>query len=75
MQPLTIGELWAVSITLRTVLIESLRRLVDQMMDDIVERAKADLLADAMLGATGMAELAAAEKAIGPVMSDAVAAH
>ena len=75
MQPLTIGELWAVSITLCAVLIESLRRLVDQMMDDIVERAKADLLADAMLGATGMAELAAAEKAIGPVMSDAVAAH
>ena len=30
-QPLTIGELWAVAITLRIVLIENLRRLADQI--------------------------------------------
>src|SRR6266550_3503701 len=30
-QPLTIGELWAVAITLRIVLIENLRRLTDQI--------------------------------------------
>ena len=31
-QPLTIGELWAVAITLRIVLVENLRRLADQIM-------------------------------------------
>ena len=30
-QPLTIGELWAVAITLRIVLVENLRRLADQI--------------------------------------------
>ena len=33
-QPLTIGELWAVAITLRIVLIENLRRLADHSSDD-----------------------------------------
>ncbi|CAG2343881.1 hypothetical protein BCCR75502_05294 [Burkholderia sola] len=33
-EPLTIGELWAVAITLRIVLIENLRRLADQIIDD-----------------------------------------
>ena len=32
-QPLTIGELWAVSITLRIVLIENLRRLAGRIVD------------------------------------------
>lgn len=31
MQPLTIGELWAIAITLRIFLIENLRRLADQI--------------------------------------------
>ena len=31
-QPLTIGELWAVAITLRIVLIENLTRLAEQIM-------------------------------------------
>ena len=31
-QPLTIGELWAVAITLRIVLVENLRRLADQIV-------------------------------------------
>ena len=32
-QPLTIGELWAVSITLRIVMIENLRRLAEQIVN------------------------------------------
>lgn len=48
-QPLTIGELWAVAITLRIVLIENLRRLADQITAGRAERAKADALADRVL--------------------------
>lgn len=44
-QPLTIGELWAVAITLRIVLIENLRRLADQITVGRTARADADLLA------------------------------
>ena len=43
--PLTIGELWAVAITLRIVLIENLRRLADQMTAGRAARADADGLA------------------------------
>ena len=45
-QPLTIGELWAVAITLRIVLIENLRRLADQITAGRAERAEAEELAD-----------------------------
>lgn len=45
-QPLTIGELWAVAITLRIVLIENLRRLSDQMTMGRLRRLEADTLAD-----------------------------
>ena len=45
-QPLTIGELWAVAITLRIVLIENLRRLADQITVGRAARADADALAD-----------------------------
>ncbi len=48
-QPLTIGELWAVPITLRIVLIENLRRLADQMTAGRAARSEADALADAQL--------------------------
>ncbi|MEX2201382.1 MAG: glucoamylase family protein [Dongiaceae bacterium] len=48
-QPLTIGELWAVAITLRIVLVENLRRLVVQIRDGQEERAAADALADRIL--------------------------
>ncbi len=44
-QPLTIGELWAVAITLRIVLIENLRRLADQITVGAVARADAETLA------------------------------
>ncbi|GGA40567.1 GH36-type glycosyl hydrolase domain-containing protein [Pelagibacterium lentulum] len=48
-QPLTIGELWAVAITLRIVLIENLRRLADQITIGRATRADADALADRLL--------------------------
>ena len=49
-QPLTIGELWAVSITLRIVLIENLRRLAGRIVDSFTARQEADRLADRLLG-------------------------
>uniref|UniRef100_UPI0036F41235 hypothetical protein n=1 Tax=Burkholderia ambifaria TaxID=152480 RepID=UPI0036F41235 len=54
-EPLTIGELWAVAITLRIVLIENLRRLADQIIDDRRARLDADALADRLLGERGQA--------------------
>ena len=48
-QPLTIGELWAVAITLRIVLIENLRRLADQITAGRSARGDADALADRLL--------------------------
>ncbi len=50
-QPLTIGELWAVGITLRIVLVENLRRLADLIVGSGVARQQADGLADRLLGA------------------------
>jgi len=54
-QPLTIGELWAVAITLRIVLIENLRRLADEITDGRVARLDADAMADRLLGIGGHA--------------------
>ncbi|MDP5215493.1 hypothetical protein ORJ66_20825 [Pseudoalteromonas tunicata] len=48
-QPLTIGELWAVAITLRIVLIENLRRLADQISQGRIHRNDADALATRLL--------------------------
>lgn len=48
-QPLTIGELWAVAITLRIVLIENLRRLAEQISAGREDRADADALAERLL--------------------------
>ncbi|MFD3263845.1 GH36-type glycosyl hydrolase domain-containing protein [Phenylobacterium ferrooxidans] len=53
--PLTIGELWAVAITLRLILVENLRRLADQILDSREARITADQLADRLLGAYGRA--------------------
>ena len=52
-QPLTIGELWAIAITLRIVLVENLRRLAEQIMLNSAARQAADALADRLLGAGG----------------------
>ncbi len=54
-QPLTIGELWAVAITLRIVLIENLRRLADQIAKGREERAAADALADKIARSVSLA--------------------
>ncbi|SBR50746.1 cyclic beta-1,2-glucan synthetase [Halomonas sp. HL-93] len=51
-QPLTIGELWAVAISLRIVLIENLRRLADQMISEQTARDEADDLATKWLKPT-----------------------
>ncbi|WP_265520030.1 GH36-type glycosyl hydrolase domain-containing protein [Nitratireductor luteus] len=48
-QPLTIGELWAVAITLRIVLVENLRRLADQMTVGRTARTEAAALAERLL--------------------------
>ena len=45
-QPLTIGELWAIAITLRFVLIENVRRVADQIDVDRSASAAADVLAE-----------------------------
>src|ERR1700687_4308957 len=52
-QPLTSGELWAVAITLRVVLVENLRRLAEIMVRSRRVREDADLLDDSLLGAGG----------------------
>ena len=48
-QPLTIGELWAISITLRVMLIENLTRLASGIMHRLALREQADALADRLL--------------------------
>ena len=50
-QPLTIGELWAIAITLRIVLVENLRRLADQITTGRAARSQANALADRLLEA------------------------
>src|SRR5688572_17810647 len=49
-QALTMGELWAVAITLRIVLVENLRRLAESIVRSRVARQEADALADELLG-------------------------
>src|ERR1700756_1434410 len=61
LQPLTIGELWAIAITLRVVLVENLRRLADAMIARHRARDEADLLADALLGTGGQQLIAPAD--------------
>jgi cyclic beta-1,2-glucan synthetase len=59
-EPLTIGELWAIAITLRITLVENLRRLAENIVVDLDARRQADGLAD---------EALAAEKEGGQVMA------
>ncbi len=49
-QPLTIGELWAVAITLRIILIENLRRSAQRIVKSRSERKEANDIADRLLG-------------------------
>ena len=48
-QALTLGELWALAISLRLVLVENLRRLTDRVIQRRAARAEADALAEALL--------------------------
>ncbi len=52
-QPLTIGELWALTITLRIVLVENLRRIAQTIIRSRAARQEADDLADRLIGARG----------------------
>ena len=52
-QPLSIGELWAVAIILRVVLVENLRRIAERIVYSRHARLKADALADQVLGTGG----------------------
>ncbi len=52
-QPLTIGELWAIAITLRVVLVENLRRLAERIVHGRAARQEADAVADRLLGLGG----------------------
>jgi cyclic beta-1,2-glucan synthetase len=54
-QPLSIGELWAVPITLRIILIENLRRVSESILANSQAREAADSLADRLLGGPGQA--------------------
>ncbi|HJZ82419.1 MAG TPA: hypothetical protein VKD91_18800, partial [Pyrinomonadaceae bacterium] len=47
--PLSIGELWAVPISLRIALVENLRRLTSRIVSSRIEREDADRLADKLL--------------------------
>ena len=52
-QVLTIGELWAVAISLRIVLVENLRRAAQHIASARAARERADLVADRLLGVDG----------------------
>ena len=52
-QPLSIGELWALAITLRIVLVENLRRGAKRIVASHAARQQADALADRLLGVNG----------------------
>ena len=59
-QPLAIGELWAIAITLRIVLVENLRRASRRIVASRIARREADRLADRLLGAAASQEQIAA---------------
>ncbi len=51
-QPLTIGELWAVAISLRILLVENMRRLAVEVSEGQALRREADALVDLLAGAS-----------------------
>src|ERR1700733_9885945 len=52
-QPLTIGELWALAIIIRIVMVENLRRIAERIVRSRKSRLQADALADRVLGTGG----------------------
>ena len=80
--PLMIGELWAVAITLRIVLIENMRRLAAQIVEGHHKRLQADAVVDAALIALntpGQSQFFAMQRAVAPFenapLSEIVAAQ
>ncbi len=68
-QPLMIGEIWAVAITLRIVLVENMRRLAVQIVDGHALRLQADAIVDAVLAARqspGLSQLSVMQQAVAP---------
>ncbi len=66
-QPLLIGELWAVAITLRIVLIENMRRLTAQIVEGQQHRQEADEIVDVVFAAEkipGQSQLSALHGAV-----------
>ncbi|MEX2250609.1 MAG: glucoamylase family protein [Acidimicrobiia bacterium] len=51
--PLTIGELWAIPITLRVILMENLRRMAESIVSARRLRREAEEIADGLLGIGG----------------------
>ncbi len=81
-EPLMIGELWAVAITLRIVLIENMRRLTLQIVDGHAQRQQADEIVNTVLAArkdAGQSPLLVMQTAVGPYetapLPEAVAAQ
>ena len=68
--PLTIGELWAVAITLRIVLIENLRRAAQRIVKSHRLRRRADAIADRVLGLATDAPIPISEamQGLGPTL-------
>ena len=66
--PLTIGELWAVAITLRIVLVENLRRAAQRIVRSHRLRRRADAIADRVLGLSAEPPIPIADaiRSIGP---------
>ena len=76
-QPLTIGELWAVAITLRIVLIENMRRLAVQITEAARLRRAADALVDQILaaGVSGVSAHAVLARLDGVELAEIMAAQ
>ena len=49
-EPLTLGELWAIAISLRILLVDNLRRIAEVIVRSRADRQQADALADRLLG-------------------------
>ena len=60
-QPLRIGELWAIPVWLRLLLVENLRRLADDIVQTRFDRERADSLADTFLGIVKVSQKQAAD--------------
>ena len=63
-QPLTIGELWAIAITLRLTLVENLRRVAEAIAARLSAGLEADAIADRLLGADSSASIPAQRKSL-----------